>query len=68
MSMRPLNERRDGYYGEFGSWQRLKFCFRACGASCTCGPPMGRWYAAEHDQRAKQGTTSPVNGPGEHGQ
>ena len=51
MSMRPLTDRHDGYYDNHGQWQRSKFCFVACGASCTCGPPMGRWYAPEHDTR-----------------
>lgn len=50
MSMRPIGEHRDGYYDDSGHWQRTKFCFVACATGCTCGPPMGRWYAAEHDK------------------
>lgn len=38
-----LIDRRDGYYDEKGHWQRTKFCFLPCGASCTCGPPNGQW-------------------------
>lgn len=43
--------RHDGYYDNAGQWKRTKFCFRSCGARCTCGPPLGEWYSAEHDQR-----------------
>lgn len=50
--------RRDGYYDEQGNWQRTKFCFRYCGPSCTCGPPLGQYYSEAHDKTKDRQTAS----------
>lgn len=60
MSILPRIQRHDGYYDDNGHWQRTKFCFRSCGEACTCGPPMGRWYAAEHDKSKPAAETQEV--------
>lgn len=41
---------RDGYYDENGYWKRTKYCFMSCGHRCTCSPPGGVFYSAEHDK------------------
>lgn len=56
----------DGYYDDNGEWQRTKFCFVSCGAACTCMPPGGQFYSAEHDKRkgADRGSSFALSGGG----
>ncbi len=64
--MLPMFEHPDGHYDDEGMWQRAKFCFIDCGASCTCKPPSGQYYSEAHDRR-KQVVSTEAPIPGENG-